>query len=399
MLIDAETGAQAGYAVHPYAHGILTAALPDGTPLPPGFALQVATDYLAAAEDILGRLGRGREVAGIGVDFTASSPLPATADGTPLSALHPDRPHAYVKLWKHAAAQPDADAINARGAPFLADFGGRLSAEWLLPKAAQLAREAPDLWAATDRFIEAGDWLVAQLAGREARSRDFAIFKAQYRDGAGYPAGVAPDLERKLAEPLAPGTPAGELTDAWRRRTGIGGAGPGGGGAHRLARGPARHRRHRPGRLRRLARHLRAAFLFLADAPRPLPPGLEGAAFGATLPGVWCAEAGQAAFGDMLAWFVRSFPLSPDPGENYARHAAAAAAVRPGQRRPPRARLVRRKPRPARRRRPQRPSRRPHPRRHPGRDLPGADRVARLRHPRDPRRRARAAGWRSIAWS
>jgi L-ribulokinase len=328
VLLD-PTGAELAHAVHRYRHGILTAALPDGTPLPPGFALQVPADYLAAAEALLATLGRGREVAGIGVDFTASSPLPALADGTPLAALHPGRPHAYVKLWKHAAAQPWAEAINARGGAFLADFGGRLSGEWLIPKAAQLAAEAPDLWAETARFIEAGDWLVWQLTGREARSLDFAAYKAQHLPGAGYPADRVPGLAARLAPPFAPGAAAGALTPDWRRRTGI--AGPA-----RVA--VAMIDSHAvlpavgataPGAFVG-ALGTSAAFLLLAGAPRPLPPGLEGAAFGAALPGLWCAEAGQAAFGDTLAWFAKAFPLAADPAENFARHAAAAAAVPPG---------------------------------------------------------------------
>lgn len=333
LLLDAATGTQLAHAVHPYAHGILTAALPDGSPLPPGFALQVADDYLAAAADLLSRLGRGHEIAGIGLDFTASSPLPALADGTPLSARHPDRPHAYVKLWKHAAAQPFAEAINAHsgrgGGTFLENVGGRLSGEWLIPKAAQLAAEAPDLWAETGRFLEAGDWLAWQLTGREARSLDFAAFKAQHLPGAGYPAGIVPGLEPRLADPSPPGTAAGSLAADWRRRTGI--ADPA-----RVA--VAMIDSHvvlpavgaiRPGDFVG-ALGTSAAFLVLADSPRPLPPGLEGAAFGAVLPGLWCAEAGQAAFGDMLGWFARHFPLAADPAENFARHAAVAAAVPPG---------------------------------------------------------------------
>ncbi len=56
----------------------------------------------------------------------------------------PVDPHAYVKLWKHAAAQSYAEAINSRGGAFLANFGGKVSGEWLLAKAAEIATEAPD---------------------------------------------------------------------------------------------------------------------------------------------------------------------------------------------------------------------------------------------------------------
>src|SRR5262249_15625529 len=131
ILLDLATGEALASQVHPYRHGVMAAALPGGRPLPHDSALPPAPHYGEAAEDLLGGLGGGREIAGIGIDFTASSPLPTRADGTPLSALHPDEPHAYVKLWKHHAAQPWADRINADAPPFLARYGGKTSSEWV----------------------------------------------------------------------------------------------------------------------------------------------------------------------------------------------------------------------------------------------------------------------------
>jgi L-ribulokinase len=330
VLIDAASGAVEASHTHPYRHGTLAAALPDGQPLPPGWALQCAPDYTKAAEAILSRLGRGRVVHGIGVGFTASSPLPALADGTPLSTLHPRAPHAYVKLWKHQAAQPWADRINARDSNFLAPFGGKLSAEWLTAKAAQMADEAPALWNETERFIEAGDWLVWQLTGREVRSLGFAAYKAQYQPGVGYPSSVVDGLEDKLRAPVAIGQNAGPLSAAWRARTGIEGdaavavavidshvvvpaTGAVSAGTLVGALGTS------------------AAFMLLDDAQRPLPHGIEGVARDGVLPGFWCYEAGQAGFGDVLEWFVKGFLQAADPDREFARLDALAAGMRPGQ--------------------------------------------------------------------
>ncbi|MDR3373063.1 MAG: carbohydrate kinase, partial [Ancalomicrobiaceae bacterium] len=221
VRIDVATGRQEDSVVHPYEHGVITATLPTGPTLPPAFALQDPDDYLSAAEVILTALGANRHICSIGIDFTASSPLPTTRDGTPLSRQLPDQPHAYVKLWKHAAAQPYAEAINRRGGDFLQNFGGRLSGEWLLAKAAEIRDEAPAIWERTERFIEAGDWLVSQLAGREVRSLNFAAYKAQYLPATGYPADAVPGLVDRLASPAEVGSPAGRLTDDWRKRTGI----------------------------------------------------------------------------------------------------------------------------------------------------------------------------------
>ncbi|MCB1380166.1 MAG: carbohydrate kinase [Alphaproteobacteria bacterium] len=329
VLIDAATGEQAASHMHAYRHGVMTGSLPDGTMLRRGWALQNAADYLEAAEDILGSLGRDRNIQSIGIDFTASSPMPATAAGLPLSALHPGQPHAYVKLWKHIAAQPQADAINADGGAFLDNFGGRVSGEWLLAKAAQIAEESPQIWKEVDRFIESGDWLVWQLTGNEKRSLAFAAFKAQYSPGTGYPAHLVDGLSDKLASPLPIGSPAGRLSDPWRDRTGITGeaqvavavidshavlpaVGAVTGGCLTSALGTS------------------AGHIFLAEDFCPIPRGLEGVARDGTIRGLWCYEAGQASFGDLLAWFTRTFPCGDTLAASFAAYNGEAAALAPG---------------------------------------------------------------------
>ncbi|MDX3926146.1 MAG: FGGY-family carbohydrate kinase [Shinella sp.] len=327
VLIDVRTGTQAGSHVHSYRHGIMTRSLPDRTPLPPGFALQNADDYTDAALEILTRLGRGRTVEGIGIGFTASSPLPARADGMPLSRLHPSEPHAYVKLWKHNA-QAYADAINARPGPFLDNFGGRVSGEWLLAKAAQIAAEAPAIWAETERFIEGGDWLVRQLTGNEARGLGFAAYKAQFIAGAGYPQGLVEGLESRLTAPLSVGSAAGTLSPEWRARTGVEGKAAVAVAvidSHVLlpAIGAAT-----PGCFVG-ALGTSAAYLYLSAEQRPLPPGIEGVAFDGSMRKLWCYESGQPSFGDTLAWFVRTFPRGADMAESFGAYNEEAANLPP----------------------------------------------------------------------
>lgn len=330
VLVEASSGEVLQHAVYPYRHGVISGHLPNGTPLPASFVLQDATDYLEAAEAILSTLGRGRSVAGIGIDFTASSPLPAREDGTPLSVATPDEPHSYVKLWKHRGAQRWADRITAQGGDVLDEVGGRLSGNSLLAKAAEMAAEAPHLWAATDRFIEAGDWLVWRLTGREARSLSFASFKALYRPDRGYPSHLVPGLEARLAAPVAVGAAAGALSASWRERTGVGGdalvavaiidghviapaVGAVGPGVLVGALGTS------------------ACLLLIDGGERAIPPGIEGAGRDAVLPGLRSFEAGQAAFGDTLAWFARTFPQGASIEDSLAAYTEQAQRLAPGE--------------------------------------------------------------------
>ncbi|WP_337268316.1 FGGY-family carbohydrate kinase [Oryzifoliimicrobium ureilyticus] len=327
VLIDVGTGQQVAERICAYKHGIITQSLPDGTSLPPAFFLQDPHDYLQAARDILTTLGEGRIVDGIGIGFTASSPLPARSDGEPLSQFYPSEPHAYVKLWKHNA-QIYADRINAQPSPYFQNFGGRVSGEWLLAKAAQIADEAPSVWAETERFIEAGDWLVWQLTGQEARGLGFAAYKAQFSSETGYPEDVVPGLVPRLSRPLAVGSRAGSLTQYWRGMTGIEGdasvavavidshvmlaaVGAVSQGCFVGALGTS------------------AAYLYLSDAYKPLPPGIEGFAFNGSMRNIWCYEAGQPSFGDTLAWFVRTFPRGADMASSFKRYNEDAASLGP----------------------------------------------------------------------
>src|ERR671921_2427746 len=138
VVVRVSDGAELGSATFEYPHGVLDRALPSGVALPPDWALQVPADWVGvlrnAVPQALSASGIDpSKVIGIGTDFTACTVLPTLADGTPLCELEDlaDRPHAYPKLWKHHAAQRQADRITAvaeeRGEPWLSRYGGRLS--------------------------------------------------------------------------------------------------------------------------------------------------------------------------------------------------------------------------------------------------------------------------------
>jgi L-ribulokinase len=201
VLVDVADGSQLATAVQPYRHGVIDAHLPapdDGVVLPPDWALQDPDDYLLVLQTAVPAVVKAAgvdpaDVIGIGIDFTACTMLPALADGTALSQVPAFRsnPHAWVKLWKHHAAQPEADRINAvarsMGETWLDRYGGKISSEWFFSKALQILDEAPEVYAAADRLLEAADWVVWRLTGDESRNACTAGYKAMWSKRDGFP--------------------------------------------------------------------------------------------------------------------------------------------------------------------------------------------------------------------
>src|SRR5918912_1396681 len=233
VVVRVSDGTELGSAVFAYPHGVMDRTLAaTGEQLPPDWALQVPSDYVdvlrnAVPEALAAARVPAEDVIGIGTDFTACTVLPVLADGTPLCELpeFAERPHAYVKLWKHHAAQPHADRINAvaeqRGEWWLPRYGGRISSEWEFAKGLQLLEEDPEIYDRMDRWVEAADWIVWRLCGTYLRNACATGYKAIYQDGR-YPsreylAALNPDFggfaEEKVAQPIgALGALAGTLT-------------------------------------------------------------------------------------------------------------------------------------------------------------------------------------------
>ena len=198
VLVDVNSGEEIAESVLNYAHAVMDETLPNGEKLPSSFALQHPEDYLdvlrTTVPDVLSKAGVGAEdIIGLGIDFTACTVLPMDEKGTPLCMKDEfkDNKHSYVKLWKHHAAQPEADEINElaakRGEPWLPIYGGKVSCEWALPKILETLRKAPEVYDNTYRFIEAADWLSFMLTGEETHSAPFAGYKGLWNAETGYP--------------------------------------------------------------------------------------------------------------------------------------------------------------------------------------------------------------------
>jgi L-ribulokinase len=323
VVVRVSDGAELGSAVCDYPNAVIERTLPEtGERLGSSWALQDPDDWRevlrtavsAAVEDA----GVDPEnVVGIGTDFTASTPLPTLSDGTPLCEK-PEfrgRPHAYPKLWKHHAAQAQADRITAlaeeRGEPWLARYGGMISSEWQYAKALQVLEEDPEVYDAMDRWIEGADWIVWQLCGEETRNECTAGYKGIRQDDH-YPSEdyLAALDERfahfpadKLEHELAPlGGRAGSLTAEAAEWTGL----PEGiavavGNVDAHVTVPAAQAIE-PGTMVAI---MGTSTCHVMNGEEPVEvPGMCGAVLGGITPGLWGFEAGQSGVGDIFAWFV-----------------------------------------------------------------------------------------------
>jgi L-ribulokinase len=324
LLVDAGDGREIATATYEYSHAVMDEALPSGKRLPPEWALQHPQDYLDVLLHTIPAVLRQSgvdpaQVVGIGIDFTASSPLPAKRDGTPLAFLpeYADEPHAYVKLWKHHAGQPQADLINAtaraRNESWLKRYGGKYSSEWFFSKLLQVLQEAPHIYDAMDTYIESADWVIWQLTGELTRNTCTAGYKMLVQDGH-YP---SPDffgaldprfrdvIAEKVSGPLAPlAGKAGSLTPTMAAQLGL----PTG-----IAVAVANVDAHvtapavkatQPG-VMTMIMGTSTCHIMSGERLQDVA-GMCGVVDGGIVAGLYGYEAGQSGVGDIFAWFVEN---------------------------------------------------------------------------------------------
>jgi L-ribulokinase len=324
VVVRVADGAELGSAVHEYPHAVVTDTLPGhDVPLGPDWALQVPGDYVEVLRNAVPAAVRAAgvdpsRVIGIGTDFTACTMVPTLADGTPLCELDrfADRPHAYVKLWRHHAAQPQADRINRlaaeRGEWWLPRYGGFISSEWEFAKALQILEEDPEVYAAIERWVEAADWIVWQLTGTYVRNVCSAGYKGILQDGR-YPdpeflaalhPGFADFVTSKLDQPIGQlGAAAGTLSPRAAAWTGLPAGitvAVGNVDAHVTA---AAGQALDPGQM--VAIMGTSTCHVMNGAELREVPGMCGVVHGGIVPGLWGYEAGQSGVGDIFAHFVR----------------------------------------------------------------------------------------------
>jgi L-ribulokinase len=324
VLVDVTDGQELATAVHPYADGVIDETLPGtGMELPPDFALQNPADYIEVLRVTVpavlreARVGPD-DVIGLGTDFTACTMLPIDEEGRPL-CLKPEwqeNPYAWIKIWKHHAAQPEANRLNEiagqRGEGWLSRYGGKISSEWFFPKVWETLNKAPEVYDAADRFIEAADWIVLQLTGEERRNSCTAGYKAIWSKREGYPeddffaaldARLRHVIDDKLSREIHPlGQRAGGLTQEMAELMGLrAGTAVSVGNVDAHVSVPAATVVE-PGRMV-IIMGTSNCHMVLGTEERRVP-GMCGVVEDGIIPGFFGFEAGQSCVGDHFAWFV-----------------------------------------------------------------------------------------------
>jgi L-ribulokinase len=344
VLLDLESGEERAVGVVRYPHGVIDRTLPGSDErLPPDWALQDPDDWIQVLEEAIAYVvaeadANASDVVGLGLDVTSCTVLPVDSEGEPLCRYERfrRRPHAWPKLWKHHAAQPQADRLTEvaleRGDEFIERYGGRISSEWYFPKLIELWQEDREIYEEAHGFIEATDWLVWWLTGHERRQTCTAGYKALWSPDDGLPPreyfeAAFPGFEtpgEKLGHTFLPlGTCAGKLRPEAAEAIGlpesvavavgnvdsfvsVPGAGVEHSGAYVIVIG--------------------TSICDMVVDPREVRlPGITGVLRDGILPGLYGYEAGQVAVGDMLAWYVNTF------GGDYGELESAAAKLRPGE--------------------------------------------------------------------
>jgi L-ribulokinase len=269
-----------------------------------------------------------KNVVGITVDTTGSTPVAVDKAGVPLS-LKPElasNPDAMFVLWKDHTAVKEAAEINelARnwgGVDYTKFEGGIYSSEWFWAKVLHVLRNSAEMRKNAFSWVEHCDWIPAILIGKTdplqlKRSRTAAGHKAMWHeDFKGLPdekflTKLDPVLaglrDRLFKDTYTCDVVAGTLSEEWAKKLGLSTSvkvGAGSFDAHLGAVGGE----IKPYHLVKVMGTSTCDMLIapMAEVGDKLVAGICGQVDGSITPGMLGLEAGQSAFGDIYAWFSK----------------------------------------------------------------------------------------------
>lgn len=362
LIVDIANGKELASCVFPYPSGkdgvIVDAA-------DPNLARQNPADYLLSIEVTIKKALQKaksvkksfspKDIIGIGVDTTGSSPVPVDEYGQPLCFDKKFRknPSAMVWLWKDHTGYAEAAQITETAKKirpqYLAKIGGTYSSEWWWSKILHCKNVAPEVFEAAYSWIEICDWIPANLIGelhpqKIKRSICAAGHKAMFNRAWN----GLPDID--FLEALSPGLGslrsrlyddaytaeqlAGYLSPEWAQRLGLStnvAIAVGAFDAHMGAVGAGIS----TGTMVKIL-GTSTCDIMISHHDQSLNdiPGVCGIVDGSVISGYYGIEAGQSAVGDIFLWFIDN--LVPDSygktqEEKFKNLQIAAKKLKPGE--------------------------------------------------------------------
>ncbi|WP_426058161.1 ribulokinase [Hymenobacter sp. B1770] len=324
VLIDAHNGAEIAQAVHNYARWktlqFCNAARNQFRQHP--------LDYIEGLEAVVRQVAQqvpATQILGLAVDTTGSTPGAVNEQGVAL-ALTPgfeNNPNAMFVLWKDHTALDEAAEINHKartwgGEDYTKFEGGIYSSEWFWAKIMHVVREDEAVAQAAHSWMEHCDWLTLMLTGGDLasfkRSRCAAGHKAMWHESwGGLPSEeFLTHLEPRLAglrenlfqQTYTADEVAGRLSEEWAQRLGLTTDTVVAVGSFDAHAGAV------AGEIEAysMVKVMGTSTCDIVVAPTNevgshLVAGICGQVDGSVIPGMLGLEAGQSAFGDLLAWF------------------------------------------------------------------------------------------------
>ena len=362
LIVDTADGKEISSFVYPYPSGVDGIILDNSDP---NLARQNPSDYLTGIEvsvkesiNIAKKVIQDfspKDIIGIGVDTTGSSPMPVDENGQPLcfNKNFKDNPAAMVWLWKDHTSFAEAAYITNTAAKirpqYLAKIGGVYSSEWFWSKILHLKNTRPEVYNSAYSFVEICDWIPAVLIGdlkpeNIKRSVCAAGHKAMYNESwNGLP-------DEEFLESLSPGLGslrkrlynkaftsekiAGYLSAEWSEKLGLSknvAVAVGAFDAHMGAAGAGISE----GTIVKII-GTSTCDIMISPQNKKLKdiPGVCGIVNGSVINDFYGIEAGQSAVGDIFLWFVNN--LVPDKygntqEEKFKNLEIAASELKPGE--------------------------------------------------------------------
>ncbi|MFL1013424.1 ribulokinase [Flavisericum labens] len=341
LLVDISSGEELATAVHYYARW------KEGKYCEPSKNKfrQHPLDYIEGIESTIKSVlsqvddSIAKNVVGIGVDTTGSTPVAVDKTGTPLALLNgfEENPNAMFVLWKDHTGIKEADEINALCQKWDVDYsqyeGGIYSSEWFWSKILHVSRADKDVYEAAYSWVEHCDWVPFLLTGgadvsEMKRSRCAAGHKALWHESFG---GLPPNDFFVALDPLLDGltdrlfeethtsdVSVGTLSAEWANKLGLSTdveVAVGAFDCHMGAVGVNIEPYF-------LTKVMGTSTCDILVAPKEekehLVKGICGQVDGSVVPGMLGLEAGQSAFGDIYAWYSRmlAWPINELVGKS-----------------------------------------------------------------------------------